>query len=133
MLMGETRLFVVVSVLVLGCASVSPEKPPAPPPPAPAAVAPMPPDLQAPVAQSCAIGRELYALDQAAAIGTDVLRANVPEPQRGGVAGYIPLQEGDATGRPTSSVLVSFFTNDDPPRIAYEVRVAPSAKPEFLP
>jgi hypothetical protein len=131
MLLTEMRRGVVASVLFLGCAS-APEKPPPPPAP-PAAEAPMPPELQGPVARSCEIGRRLYALEQAQAVGADVLRANVPDAEKHGVAGSIPVQEGDDQGKPAETIVVSFFTADDPPRIAYEIRVAPNAKPAFSP
>ena len=125
----------VVLVLLVGCAS-SPNPRPAGSPPAStsetASDMPMPPDLVEDVKRSSEIGRQLYLLDKAAAIGTDVLLANVPDAQSRGIAGYLPLREGDATGRPVDSFLVSFFTADDPPKIAYEIRVAPNKKPEFL-
>ena len=127
----------VVLVLSLGCAPSSQETaPPAAPPPSappPAAEAPIPPDLRDPIAQSAAIGRKLYVLDTAKTIGGDTLRANVPDAANKGLAAPITLQESDAEGHPKESFLVSFVTADDPPRIAYEVRLAPNTKPAFTP
>jgi hypothetical protein len=90
---------------------------------------PIPADLAQDVERSGAIGRLLYVFDKVAAIGTDALLAEVPDLQRRGVAGYIPMQEMGDDGAPTSSFLVSFFTTDVPPRIAYTIRVTPNAKP----
>ena len=68
-------------------------------------------------------------LDRVAAIGTDALLAEVPDLERHGVVGYLPIQESDDDGTPKSSFLVSFYTRDTPPRLAYSVRVAPKTKP----
>jgi hypothetical protein len=97
---------------------------------------PVPADLVEPLARSSGIGRLLYVLDRVAAIGTDALLAEVPDPGRHGIAGYIPMQESEDDGTPKSSFLVSFYTGETPPRIAYTVRVAPGTKPvvdTFLP
>jgi hypothetical protein len=92
---------------------------------------PIPADLQPKVAAAEAIGRDLYVLDQVAAIGTDVMLANVPDPKSKGLGGYLPLQEADEAGNPKESFLVSFFTVEKPPRIACEVRIAKGARPAF--
>jgi hypothetical protein len=134
MLLEATKRALVVLLLV-GCGPSASSPPPASSPPAKSGESegmPMPPELVADVERSCVIGRQLYVLDRAAALGTDVLMANVPDAQSRGVAGYLPLREGDASGRPVDSYLVSFFTAEDPPKIAYEVRIAPNQKPEFL-
>src|SRR5262245_24078019 len=86
---------------------------------------PIPADLREPITRASGIGRQLYVLDKIAAIGTDVMLENVKDPQSLGLGGYLPIQEGDDDGRPKDSFLVSFFTNEDPPRIACEVRVTP--------
>jgi hypothetical protein len=83
------------------------------------------------IAKASAIGSQLYVLDKVAAIGTDVLLANVKDVEGQGLAGYLPLREGDDEGRPKDSFLVSFFTSEMPPRIAYEIRIAPDTAPEF--
>jgi hypothetical protein len=134
MLLAEMRRGVVVLVLALGCAPSSPEKPP----PASASSAtpqqaPIPPDLVDPIARSAAIGRQLYVLNTAAQLGSDALLANVPDAANKGLAAPIPVQENDEEGRPKESFLVTFLTTDDPPRIAYEVRLAPNTKLAFLP
>lgn len=121
-------------MLALGCAPSSPEKPP--PASATSATpqqAPIPSDLVDPIAKSAAIGRQLYVFHTAAALGSDALLANVPDAANKGLAAPLPLQESDAEGHPKESFLVSFFTTDDPPRIAYEVRLAPNTKPDVLP
>lgn len=94
---------------------------------------PVPADLAQAVERSGAIGRLLYVFDEVAAIGTDALLAEVPDLQRHGVAGYVPMQEMGDDGKPTSSFLVSFFTAQPTPRVAYDVRVSPNAKPVVLP
>lgn len=92
---------------------------------------PIPPDLQAAVARSCDIGRELYLLDKVAAIGTDVLLANVPHPEAKHVIGYLPLREADDAGQPTGVFQVAFFTSEQPIRIAYRIHVAAHHEPRF--
>jgi hypothetical protein len=97
----------------------------------PASELPIPADLRDQIARSCAIGRQLYMLDKVAAIGTDVLFENVKDVETKGLAGYLPLQQVDDDGTPTDSYLVSFFTDETPPRIKYEIRIARDAKPIF--
>ena len=117
-------------VLVSGCAAA-----PAPRIPSgeqiPAGEFPIPPDLRDQIRRSSGIGRQLYMLDKVAAIGTDVLLENVKDLAGKGLRGYLPIQEGDEVGHPRAAFLVSFFTAEEPPRIAYEIRVAPEAKPAF--
>jgi hypothetical protein len=90
--------------------------------------APIPADLRQQVARASGIGRQLYFLDKAAAIGTDVLLERVPDPEKRGLAGYLSLFDSDT---PSGTFLVSFFTKEEVPRIAYEIRVIPERKPEF--
>jgi len=92
---------------------------------------PIPADLRDEIRHAEDIGRQLYVLDKVAAIATDVLVARVPNFRDDKLAGYIPSREGTEDGRPKDSYAVLFFTTDDPPRIAYEVRVIPNAPPEF--
>ncbi len=128
---GELSKVVVLMVpLLFGCGAESGRERPASGT-ASQAEQPVPPDLRADIARSIAVGSQLYVLDKVAAIGTDVLFANVQHPEAQGVVGYVPLREGDADGRGRNSYLVSFFTEDDPPRVAYEIRVLPDAQPEF--
>jgi hypothetical protein len=92
---------------------------------------PIPHDLRDHIGRSSAIGRQLYVLDKVAAIGTDVLVENIKTLEGKGLGGYIPLREGTDEGALKDSYMVTFFTSDSPPRIAYEIRVAPSAKPSY--
>jgi hypothetical protein len=55
----------------------------------------------------------------------------VKDPQDHGLVGYLPFQEAGDDGKPRNSYLVSFFTGETPPRIAYQIRVEPGVKPEF--
>ncbi|MBN2319960.1 MAG: hypothetical protein JXR49_12815 [Acidobacteria bacterium] len=73
----------------------------------------------------------IYLLDKVAALATDSLLEHVSDPKNTGVAGYLPFREGTEDGKPKDSYLVSFFTSDIPPRIAYEVRVAADTPPAF--
>jgi len=87
-----------------------------------------PEDLRAQVERSIAIGRQLYLLDKAAAIASDTMLESFKEP--GKLAGYLPAWEAGEDGSPGDSFIVSFYTRDDPPRIACEVRVG-EKKPEL--
>ena len=127
----KPRLNVAIATLALvSCVS------PAPPP---AHVAqhegprnlPIPPDLRGEIESAEDIGRQLYLLDKVSAIATDAAVARVPDLRAAGVVGYIPMQDADEAGQPQRSFLVTFFTGEDPPRIAYEVRVKPDVQPEF--
>lgn len=118
---------VVSTALLLACAGV--EAAPPPGSPSSAQESPTPSDLVEQVARSSAIGRQLYVLDKVSAIATDTVLGQVPDPDSRGLAGYIPIGEADADGRPTQAFVVSFFTRDAPPRVAYEVRLTPDTKP----
>ena len=91
----------------------------------------MPEDLRDSIQRAADLGRQLYALDTVAAIGTDVMLANVKDPVALGLVGYLPIRDGDDDGAPIDSFSVIFFTGDDPPRIALEVGVAPGRTPEL--
>jgi len=91
----------------------------------------MPADLEQQVARSSEIGRQLYVLDKVSSIATDAVLAEISDADSRNLGGYIPLQEGGANGQPTQSFLVTFFTRDVPPRVAYEVVIAPDAKPKL--
>jgi hypothetical protein len=92
---------------------------------------PIPADLKPLVERSIQIGVQIYLLDKAAAIGTDVLLANVKDPETKNLGGYLPFREGDDAGKPLDSYRVSFFTTESPPRIAYEIQVPLTGKPRF--
>jgi hypothetical protein len=127
----------VLALLAAACATSAPPAPAAgarpavpgaPAAPRPAAEPrPIPPQLVLPVERARTIGRQLYVLDKVSAIATDTLLAAVPSPR--GLAGYLPVQEGDGQGRAIGSFVVAFFTDEMPPRIAYEIRVKPDAQP----
>jgi hypothetical protein len=99
------------------------------PPRRPARDPEIPADLRAAVELSESLGHTLYLLDKVSAIATDELLRQVPDPHSHGVRGYIPVQEGDEQGHPLRSFAVTFFTGDDPPRLAYKVRVEPNVAP----
>jgi hypothetical protein len=92
---------------------------------------PIPSDLKAAVEMAQGIGSQLYVLDKVASIATDVLLAHVSDYKQQNLAGYLPLREGLEGGHPTDIFLVSFYTKDEPPRLKYQVRVIPEAKPTF--
>jgi hypothetical protein len=92
---------------------------------------PIPAEFRPHIRRAEGIGGLLYTLDKVAAIGTDVLRERVPDFRSKKLGGYLPAREGDEGGHPKDSFIVAFFTRDDPPRIAYEIRVKPDAAPEF--
>jgi hypothetical protein len=126
--------------VLTACGGASSAAPPAAAPPAaaeptapatPPAEQPIPPDLREQVERSSAVGQQLYVLDKVAALGTDVLLANVSDLRNAGVVGYLPLQMGDAQGKPTGTYVVAFFTPDSPPRVKYEIHVAANTPPRF--
>ncbi len=92
---------------------------------------PIPVELKDEITRISEVGKMIYVLDKAAAIATDSLLEHVADPKKAGVAGYLPFLEGTEDGTPKDSYLVSFFTSDTPPRIAYEVRVAFNKPPAF--
>lgn len=90
---------------------------------------PIPADLQEYVSRSRDIGRQLYVLDKASAIATDALLSEDVDVRAEGIVGYIPLQEEDLDGNLLPVFRVTFFTRDDPPRAAYEIRVPLDGQP----
>jgi len=137
-MLGAARGWVVVGLLLAGltgaCAGAQPQSSsatPTAPSDLPETEQPIPPDLQDAVNRSSGIGRELYVLDQVAALGTDVLSANVRHPEAKKVIGYLPFREGDEAGQPTGTFQVAFFTSEQPTRIAYRVHLGPGRKPSF--
>src|SRR3954464_9696669 len=102
---------VLTGVLLAGCAGTTKS---AAGPPSSTPENSTPSDLEEQIVRSSAIGRQLYVLDKVASIATDAFLSEVAEPNAQGIVGYVPIQEGDAEGRPTRSYVVSFFTRDDP-------------------
>jgi hypothetical protein len=92
---------------------------------------PPPEDLRAEVEQAQKLGLTLFLLDRASAIGTDVMRANVPSPKELGIGAYLTLREGE--DRPGDTWLVQFFTAGEPCQVLCRVRVpmAHDRKPTF--
>lgn len=86
---------------------------------------PIPPDLKPMIERAQALGRQIYVLDQASAIGTNALLAHLhlpPAAELPGLGGHITLVEPD--GGRSSAVRVLFFTRDATPKVAYRTRVA---------
>ena len=92
---------------------------------------PIPPKMREQVRNSEIIGHQIYVLDKVSGIATDVLMEKVPSFREKNLAGYLPFQEAGDDLRPKASYLVTFFTKDEPMRIAYEIRVKPGVTPEF--
>lgn len=90
---------------------------------------PVPEGLEEDVRRSTAIGGTLYALDQAAARATDILQASFGDVNALGLAGYIPMREGEAAKGSSESFTVVFFTHESPPRVAYQIRLAEGQPP----
>ena len=82
---------------------------------------PPPEDLRADVERAQNLGLTLFLLDQASAIGTDVMLANVASPQDRGIGGYLTIREGE--DRPGDTWLVQFFTARAPLEVLVRVRV----------
>jgi hypothetical protein len=110
----------------VGCAR-TPAQAPAPPPAGEASAVPA--ELRAQIERSQRLGRALYIQDKAAAIASDVLFEHVASPQERGVRGYLTIREAGAE----PAFLTFFYTNEDPPRIAFRIRVpmASHVKPSF--
>lgn len=77
------------------------------------------------------IGSMLYILDKAAAISTDIAVDNVENFWEKDIGGYLTFREGGEDGRPIDSYLTIFYTNDNPPKIKYEVHVRMNNENEF--
>lgn len=118
-------------VLLVGCATSKEAPTPRQGQQAPRDKLPIPAAYLPHVRRAEGIGRQLYLLDKAAAIGTDVAMERAPDFLSRGIGGYLPVQEADADGTPKGSFMVMFFTKEEPPRIAYEVRVKVNGEPDF--
>jgi hypothetical protein len=122
-----------VVLLVLACAETGNAPAPATPAKDQSVTTdlPIPTDLAPAIERARGLGRQLYLLDKISAIGTDVLMENVPRPQDHGLRGSLTFQDGDGSGKPKKSFTVSFFNADTPPKLAYEIHIAPETKPRF--
>lgn len=87
----------------------------------------IPEDLDGLVERAEAIGRAIYVLDSASAVGTDALLDEVPDPEQAGLAGYLTVADTGSDGRPTGSFRVYFFTDEERPRVSYTVSVSGAA------
>src|SRR4051812_43513748 len=61
---------------------------------------PIPADLAPRIQESIELGRTLYLLDKASAIGTDVVQGKVPDFHSRGVGGWLTLRNAGETGKP---------------------------------
>ena len=75
------------------------------------------------LASAAAVGRQLYVLDEVAALATDKLFEEIGDPADEDIAGYIAYREGDEAGQPKDAWIVAFYTSSTPPAVAHEVRV----------
>jgi len=91
----------------------------------------IPADLKDDVARSSQIGQAIFSLDTISAAGTDLLFANVKDPGSKKLGGYITLPDVDDDGNFKKAYIVTFFTEDEPPRIAFEMRFTKDSKPTF--
>jgi hypothetical protein len=91
--------------------------------PAAEAPLPIPADLQPRIAESIEIGRELYLLDKASAIGTDVATAKVPDIDQRDLGGWLTMHQADDLGKPMNGFRVVFITKDEPFRMVFRIDV----------
>jgi hypothetical protein len=92
---------------------------------------PIPADLAPHIDESIKLGRILYLLDKASAIGTDVLRAKLPDFQERGLGGWLTTQAADDTGHRLDSFVVMFISKDEPLRTLYRIDVPLKGEPTF--
>jgi hypothetical protein len=92
---------------------------------------PIPADLAPFVHESIELGRMLYFLDKASAIGTDIVRERVPDPSNRAVGGWLTLRNGDESGKLLDAFGVMFITREEPLRILFTVNVPFKGKPTF--
>ncbi len=121
-----------VAACGLGCASTT-SAPSSPPPKGQGAerALPIPADLAPRIAESVELGRILYLLDKASAIGTDVALAKVPDFHQRGVGGWLTLQEADDSGKPRDGFAVMFISREEPFRTLFRIDVPFKGEPTF--
>lgn len=93
---------------------------------------PIPADLAPRIQESIELGRMLYFLDKASAIGTDVVLAKVPDFRSRGIGGWLTVRTADESGRPAPAFSVLFVTAEEPRSIQFRVDVPLSGKPTFI-
>lgn len=91
----------------------------------------MPADLAPGIAQAEQVGRVIYLLDKAAAIGTDVLLDRLGSLDGRGLGGYLPVLSAQSTPAHPLAVAVLFYSKDAEPRLLYQVDVLEGAPPKF--
>jgi hypothetical protein len=84
---------------------------------------PIPADLAPAIQQSIDVGRALYLHDKASAIGTDVVKAMVPDLKARGIGGWLTMRTADAEGKPTDTFGVRFVSKAEPHRTLFTVDV----------
>jgi len=123
-----------ILALAAGCASAPPAADAprtAPDGPHSERALPIPADLAPHIAESIELGRTLYFLDKASAIGTDVMQAKVPDHRARGLGSWLTLRNGDEARKPLDSFGVLFITKAEPLRIVFRVDVPLKGKPTF--
>jgi hypothetical protein len=129
------RLFVAMGLAAAGCATApgptaGPGHNPAGGPGSERAL-PIPADLAPRIDASIALGQMLYLIDKASAIGTDVVRAKVPDFHSRGAGGWLTLRESDRSGTPLDAFGVLFITREEPFRILFRIDVPLKGSPVF--
>src|SRR5947208_11034956 len=94
-------------------------------------VLPIPADLAPHIQESIELGRSLYFLDKASAIGTDVLKEKVPDFAKRGVGGWLTMRAADDSDKPIEAFAVTFITRDEPFRTLFRVDVPFQAEPKL--
>lgn len=89
---------------------------------------PIPADLSEAVHRSEAVGRQLFVLDKVSSVATDALIEKVGDLKSQNIAGYLPVRDATASGQPSNNHSVLFYTQEQPPRIKFEVKVGIDAK-----
>jgi hypothetical protein len=131
----RSALVVAVALAGIGCAE-------APPPgrtpvgipkggPGTELALPIPADLAPHIEDSIKLGRMLYLLDKASAIGTDVLQAKVPDFRDRGLGGWLTVQAADDAGRPLEAFVVTFISRDEPLRTLFRIDVPLRGEPKL--
>ncbi len=90
---------------------------------------PVPADLAADVARSERIGLEIFLNDRASSRATDCLAAKLGTLEDKGLGGFLAVRETEEGGKPAPSWVVSFVSDEDPPRVLHRVRVALEERP----
>jgi hypothetical protein len=123
-----------IALSISACSGSTSNKAPDTPretPPATTQAPAIPADLQEDVARSSQIGQAIFSLDAVSAAGTDLLFSKVKDPGSKKLGGYIALPDMDDDGNFKKAFIVSFFTEDEPPRVAFEMRFTRDSKPTF--